>query len=139
MAFDSQGNLYIADSWNGRIQKFPMNRSWTSTVLGANGFKATPRILYTSLHISILVLTMFDDESVFAALRARARLPAQGRAEGQDPAGDPRRREHQSRDRRAPVAQPEDRTQPRLAYLQQAPDGRPRPGDRPRTRSQPRS
>src|SRR5579859_2568982 len=41
---------------------------------GVNGIEATRRILYTSPHISILVLTMFeDDDSVFAALRAGAR------------------------------------------------------------------
>src|SRR5262245_64638563 len=41
---------------------------------GINGIEATRRILYTSPHISILVLTMFDDDdSVFAALRAGAR------------------------------------------------------------------
>ena len=39
-----------------------------------NGIEATRRILHTSPHISILVLTMFeDDDSVFAALRAGAR------------------------------------------------------------------
>jgi DNA-binding NarL/FixJ family response regulator len=41
---------------------------------GANGIEATRRILHTSPHISVLVLTMFDDDdSVFAALRAGAR------------------------------------------------------------------
>jgi DNA-binding NarL/FixJ family response regulator len=39
-----------------------------------NGIEATRRILYTSPHIAILVLTMFeDDDFVFAALRAGAR------------------------------------------------------------------
>jgi DNA-binding NarL/FixJ family response regulator len=39
-----------------------------------NGIEATRRILHTSPHISILVITMFDDDdSVFAALRAGAR------------------------------------------------------------------
>jgi DNA-binding NarL/FixJ family response regulator len=39
-----------------------------------NGIEATRRILHTSPHISVLVLTMFDDDdSVFAALRAGAR------------------------------------------------------------------
>lgn len=38
------------------------------------GIEATRRILYTSPHIAVLVLTMFeDDDSVFAALRAGAR------------------------------------------------------------------
>ena len=41
---------------------------------GINGIEATRQIIYTSPHISILMLTMFeDDESVFAALRAGAR------------------------------------------------------------------
>ncbi len=41
---------------------------------GVNGIEATRQILYASPHISILMLTMFeDDESVFAALRAGAR------------------------------------------------------------------
>ena len=39
-----------------------------------NGIEATRRILRTSPHIAILVLTMYDDdESVFAAMRAGAR------------------------------------------------------------------
>jgi DNA-binding NarL/FixJ family response regulator len=39
-----------------------------------NGIEATRRILYTSPHISILVISMFeDDDSIFAALRAGAR------------------------------------------------------------------
>lgn len=41
---------------------------------GTNGIEATRRILYTSPHISILVISMFeDDDSVFAALQAGAR------------------------------------------------------------------
>jgi DNA-binding NarL/FixJ family response regulator len=41
---------------------------------GINGIEATRRILYTSPHISILVVSMFeDDDSVFAALQAGAR------------------------------------------------------------------
>jgi len=41
---------------------------------GVNGITATQTILATSPHISILVLTMFeDDDSVFAALQAGAR------------------------------------------------------------------
>ncbi len=44
------------------------------TMPGLNGIEATRQILHTSPHISILVLTMFDDDdSVFAALRAGAR------------------------------------------------------------------
>src|SRR5256714_14243368 len=41
---------------------------------GINGIEATRRILHTSPHIGVLVLTMFeDDDSVFAAMRAGAR------------------------------------------------------------------
>lgn len=39
-----------------------------------NGIEATRRIVHTSPHINILVVTMFDDDqSVFAAMRAGAR------------------------------------------------------------------
>jgi DNA-binding NarL/FixJ family response regulator len=38
-----------------------------------NGLEATRRILQTSPHIAILVVTMFDDDSVFAAMQAGAR------------------------------------------------------------------
>ncbi len=41
---------------------------------GTNGIEATRQIIHASPHISILMLTMFeDDDSVFAALRAGAR------------------------------------------------------------------
>ena len=41
---------------------------------GLNGIEATRRILYTSPHIGILVITMFeDDDSVFSAMQAGAR------------------------------------------------------------------
>ncbi len=41
---------------------------------GTNGIEATRRILQTSPHVGILVVTMFeDDDSVFAAMRAGAR------------------------------------------------------------------
>src|SRR5438093_5161967 len=41
---------------------------------GVNGIEATRRILHTSPHIRILVVTMFeDDASVFTAMRAGAR------------------------------------------------------------------
>jgi len=41
---------------------------------GLNGIEAARRILHTSPHIGILMLTMFeDDDSVFAAMRAGAR------------------------------------------------------------------
>jgi DNA-binding NarL/FixJ family response regulator len=41
---------------------------------GINGIEATRRILHTSPHIRILVVTMFeDDHSVFTAMRAGAR------------------------------------------------------------------
>jgi DNA-binding NarL/FixJ family response regulator len=46
---------------------------------GLNGIEATRRITGALPHIGILVVTMFeDDDSVFAAMRAGARLPAQG-------------------------------------------------------------
>jgi DNA-binding NarL/FixJ family response regulator len=41
---------------------------------GINGIEATRRILQTSPHVGIVVLTMFeDDDSVFSAMRAGAR------------------------------------------------------------------
>lgn len=41
---------------------------------GVNGIEATRRVLNTSPHIGILILTMFeDDDSVFTAMRAGAR------------------------------------------------------------------
>jgi DNA-binding NarL/FixJ family response regulator len=41
---------------------------------GCNGIEATRRVVATSPHIGVLVLTMFDDEdSVFTAMRAGAR------------------------------------------------------------------
>jgi DNA-binding NarL/FixJ family response regulator len=41
---------------------------------GVDGIEATRRVLATSPHIGVLVLTMFeDDDSVFAAMRAGAR------------------------------------------------------------------
>ena len=51
-----------------------------------NGVEATARIVQSSPHISVLVLTMMEDEdSVFAAVRAgRPRLPAQGRPARRD-------------------------------------------------------
>ncbi len=59
---------------------------------GLNGIDATRRVLSTSPHIGVLMLTMLeDDESVFEAMRAGAGLPAQGSAEGRDPTGHPRR------------------------------------------------
>jgi DNA-binding NarL/FixJ family response regulator len=41
---------------------------------GMNGVDATRRIVYTSPHIGVIILTMFeDDDSVFTAMRAGAR------------------------------------------------------------------
>jgi DNA-binding NarL/FixJ family response regulator len=41
---------------------------------GINGIEATRRILHTSPHIGVIVVTMFEDnDSVFAAMRAGAR------------------------------------------------------------------
>jgi DNA-binding NarL/FixJ family response regulator len=43
------------------------------TMPGLSGIEATRRILDAHPHIGILILTMFDDDSVFAAMRAGAR------------------------------------------------------------------
>jgi DNA-binding NarL/FixJ family response regulator len=40
---------------------------------GLNGLEATRRILQTSPHIAVLIVTMFDDDSVFTAMQAGAR------------------------------------------------------------------
>jgi DNA-binding NarL/FixJ family response regulator len=40
---------------------------------GMNGIEATRRIVNANTHIGVLVITMFDDDSVFAAMRAGAR------------------------------------------------------------------
>ena len=41
---------------------------------GMNGIEATRRIVHTSPHIGVIIVTMFeDDDSVFAAMRAGAR------------------------------------------------------------------
>jgi DNA-binding NarL/FixJ family response regulator len=40
---------------------------------GVNGLEATRRILQTTPHIGVLIITMFDDDSVFAAMQAGAR------------------------------------------------------------------
>jgi DNA-binding NarL/FixJ family response regulator len=41
---------------------------------GVNGIEATRRIVHTSPHIGVIIITMFeDDDSVFAAMRAGAR------------------------------------------------------------------
>lgn len=40
---------------------------------GVNGIAATRRILQQDAHIGILMITMFDDDSLFAAMRAGAR------------------------------------------------------------------
>jgi DNA-binding NarL/FixJ family response regulator len=52
---------------------------------GVNGVEATRRILHTSPHIGIVIVTMFeDDDSIFAAMRAGARgyvLKGAGQAE----------------------------------------------------------
>jgi DNA-binding NarL/FixJ family response regulator len=52
---------------------------------GVNGIEATRRILAETPHVSILVLTMFDDDdSVFAAMRAGARGYLLKGAEGEE-------------------------------------------------------
>jgi DNA-binding NarL/FixJ family response regulator len=40
---------------------------------GINGIQATRRILEQHPHISVLIITMFEDETLFAAMRAGAR------------------------------------------------------------------
>jgi DNA-binding NarL/FixJ family response regulator len=46
----------------------------TSAGSGINGIEATRRIVHTSPHIGVIIVTMFDDDdSVFAAMRAGAR------------------------------------------------------------------
>ena len=49
---------------------------------GMNGIDATRRIVYTSPHVGVIMLTMFeDDNSVFAAMRAgRAAICSRGRS-----------------------------------------------------------
>lgn len=49
-----------------------------------NGIEATRRILQRSPHIAILVITMFDDDSVFAAMQAGARGYLLKGAEGEE-------------------------------------------------------
>jgi DNA-binding NarL/FixJ family response regulator len=49
-----------------------------------NGLEATRRILQRSPHIAILVITMFDDDSVFAAMQAGARGYLLKGAEGEE-------------------------------------------------------
>jgi DNA-binding NarL/FixJ family response regulator len=52
---------------------------------GVNGIEATRRIIAEIPHVSILVLTMFDDDdSVFAAMRAGARGYLLKGAEGEE-------------------------------------------------------
>ena len=51
---------------------------------GVNGIEATRRILAASPHVRILVITMFDDDSVFAAMRAGARGYLLKGAEGEE-------------------------------------------------------
>jgi len=51
---------------------------------GINGIEAIKRILAAHSHIHILVLTMFDDDSVFAAMRAGARGYLLKGAEGRE-------------------------------------------------------
>lgn len=49
-----------------------------------NGIEATRRILLRSPHIAILIITMFDDDSVFAAMQAGARGYLLKGAEGEE-------------------------------------------------------
>lgn len=70
----------IGEAADGEAAVFQASRLQPDVVLmdlnmpGLNGIEATRRIAYTSPHIGVLVLTMFeDDASVFAALQAGAR------------------------------------------------------------------
>jgi DNA-binding NarL/FixJ family response regulator len=45
---------------------------------GLNGVEATRRIVQVSPHVGVVLTMLEDDASVFAALRAGARVPAQG-------------------------------------------------------------
>lgn len=74
---------------------------------GVNGIEATRRIIHASPNTGIIVVTMFeDDDSVFAAMRARLYFKRGWR--GGSPAGDPRGRKRRSdlwrSDRQAPDA-----------------------------------
>ena len=51
---------------------------------GISGLEATRRILHNHLQIGILVITMFEDDSLFAALRAGARGYLVKGAEGEE-------------------------------------------------------
>ncbi len=104
---------------------------------GMGGIEATRRILHTSPHIGVLVLTMFEaDETVFAAMRAGARgyllkdadqdelirairsnLPRAHRPRAGDPPFD-RPGPQQHGDRRPALSQPQNGAQPRLEHLQ---------------------
>jgi DNA-binding NarL/FixJ family response regulator len=44
------------------LEPSPTSSSWTSTLPGANGIEATRRIVESSPHVGVLVLTMFDDD-----------------------------------------------------------------------------
>jgi DNA-binding NarL/FixJ family response regulator len=91
---------------------------------GLGGIDATTRILHTSPHIRVVVVSMFDGDSVFAALQAGARGYLLKGAQGRDPAVHPRGRQRRGDPR------PDHRHQadalPRRAPPEPALDGLPR-------------
>lgn len=50
-----------------------LNLPGANSATGLNGLEATRRITQANPHIAVLIITMFDDESVFAAMQAGAR------------------------------------------------------------------
>jgi DNA-binding NarL/FixJ family response regulator len=56
------------------------------------GIEATRRLRELDARIAVLIISMLDDDSLFAAIRAGARLPAQGRRPSGDDPGDSRGR-----------------------------------------------
>jgi DNA-binding NarL/FixJ family response regulator len=85
------GYTVVADADNGADAVAAVARTQPDVVLmdlaipALNGIDATRRIVSSSPHIAVLVLTMYDDdESVFAAMRAGARGYLLKGADGQD-------------------------------------------------------
>ena len=71
MAFDSLGALYIADSWNHRIQKLIIG---TSTVLTVAG-QANEAIGNDSYHLNSPVHMAFDsNDNIYVSDRGNSRV-----------------------------------------------------------------